>query len=198
MNEIEHLPYKTPLFATAQACSILGVKRNTLAGQLARYDHQLRIIGIEPGSQGVARSFTLEQIGLFAAVQSAGPLRQSEAVLHALDRVAAHAEQLYSELSTKQTLEPVRFRDGRVENRPSLPLPTDPAHLEGRNLFGDWAYRVEHRTPDAVGWSVADSAGFPLPIIILPVDETLRHAWLRALWTKHGFSLDDGHVEEAA
>jgi hypothetical protein len=200
VKPIDPIPYKEPLFSTAQSCSILAVKRNTLAGQLARYDHQLRQIGIEPGAQGIARSFTLEQLGLFAVIRASFSLGQAEAVFEALSKIAPHAERLYSELASGVTAETRSWRDGRVEEFPELPLPSAPAHLEGHNLFGQWAFKPERKpySESTVSVEVLDTAGYPLPILILPLDRTLRYAWNRAYLVHHKLSLPHDVVAEAA
>lgn len=180
------VPYRRPFLSAGQVSMIDALNRNTLLGWLSRYDHHMEQIGIAPVAKGGSRFFTMEQVGLFAAVRSAVAIKQAESVFEVLPQIAAHAAQLYSSVTAE-----IRWEQYGQNQRPYLPFPERRSHLQGRLGFGQFTFSITDDPYRYGGEDLMDLHAYPLPVILLPLDATLCNAWKRATWVFHEFELDD-------
>ncbi|MFW2831744.1 hypothetical protein [Sphingomonas sp. ID0503] len=183
------LPYRTPLFSAADMSAITGVNRSTSQGWIARYSGPLTAIGIEEGARGVAREFTVEQLGIFAALRVATSVRQADAAFKALEEIAEHATSAYAVASAG--IEWHSYRGNADDRRPLLPRATKQKHLEGRHIFGsDFVFHVTDNPYASGGTDLLDLLRYPTPVLLLPLDATLRNAWQRATEVFYGFDIE--------
>lgn len=190
MKNLSPVPYRAKFCPAEQLSEIICQNRNTLLGIVDRYD--LESVGLVPGRKGATRLFTMEQVGILAVLKVAARARQASAVAESLDRVSARAAALYDELGAGIRWE--QHGDGAGVPRPYLPEPGDPVELEGDASFGAegvgfaGTFRVVPAARDK-GYYIDHLDGYPIPMIRIPIDRTLRLAWTRATWTFYDFEL---------
>jgi len=189
------IPYHDPLFTAEQVSKINNLNRNTLLGYVKRYNEgrhygRLASVGIAPVAPGSTRLFSLAQVGILAVLRMAVSASAPDALLEAIDDIATHSEALYETLSASIRWE--SWGDSNVDRRPYLPRPETRNHLEARGFFAGRArFYITDRPYLDGGERLLDLAHFPLPVMLLPLDATLRNAWMRALWVAHGVEWED-------
>ena len=171
-------PYREPLFNAEQMSIVTGLNRSTVQGWIARYEGYFIGIGILPITKGATRRFTMEQIGFLALLRVATSIKQADGVFDAMTEICERAEGLYRELIDKMAWEDIA--DGQKRLR--LPVAETPRFLEGRPYLGSqWVFSVKEKPTVGRGVYVKDTMGFPTPVVVLELDETLRNAWVRTM-----------------
>lgn len=191
MSDVIPPAFDAPLFTAEQASKVLFLNRNTLLGIIHRYGGALFQIGIVPVKQGATRRFSIGQIGLLSVIRSAVAAKAGEAIFSSLDLLIPHVQLLYEKLTAECSLEV--WGNDDTDLRPYLPRSSPPSYLEGRQYFGgDWQFRI-NQTPKYDGSvELSDLGGFPLPVLLIALDATLRQSWIRSIWAMHGIALGDG------
>lgn len=171
-----------PIATMEQVCSALARPRSTVATWITKYDW----LDAPPVKAGSARKLSLRNIALFALVRQAVLVSSVvlDATRDALDLLHPHIEALHGQLECGA------FHD--EENRPHLPVSDAPAYLIGHEYFGStFMLSIGNQPTESTCSSLLDLAGFPVPTIILPLDQTIRNAWNRTLGAVSGIELND-------
>lgn len=166
---------------TAEATSkILGVPRPTIIGWINRYPW----LGIPLVTKGSTRRFSMVDLGMLAIMRQAQAARIPAEALMNMDDISGHIRALYTELRAEATM------DNGV---PHMPMPENPAYLRVQDFMSGTvtALSLDREAVDGTRAQLMDLAGYPLPIIILPIDAAVRNAWRRMLRLRAGLQLDE-------
>ncbi|WP_311267070.1 hypothetical protein [Sphingobium sp. WCS2017Hpa-17] len=166
---------------TAEATSkILATPRPTIIGWINRYSW----LGIPQVIPGTTRRFSMIDLGMLAIMRQTLSARIPAEALTEVDGLPDHIRSLYLELKSKATM------DGGV---PHMPMPDQPVYLRVQDFMSGTvtAMQMDREAIDGARAQLMDLAGYPVPIIILPMDAAIRNAWQRMLRLRAGLSLDD-------
>jgi hypothetical protein len=157
------------------------VPRPTIVGWINRYPS----LGIPLVVPGTTRRFSVVDLGMLAIMRQVLTARiPAEAVLNVKDDLPAHIRSLYADLKAKATMD---------DGIPYMPMPDEPAYLRVQDFMSGTItlMRLDRQAIDGARAQLMDAAGYPVPIIVLPVDAAVRNAWRRMLRLRAGLDLDD-------
>ncbi|WP_416463420.1 hypothetical protein [Sphingomonas sp. VDB2] len=169
-----------PTQAAEATSKILAVPRPTIVGWINRYPW----LGIPQVTPGTTRRFSMIDLGMLAIMRQALAARIPAEALLEIKGVPDHIRSLYAELKAKATMD---------DGIPYMPMPDDPAYLRVQDFMSGTvtAMSLDRRAIDGAQAQVMDLAGYPVPIIVLPMDAAIRNAWRRALKLRSGLNLED-------
>jgi hypothetical protein len=171
--------------STAQLARVMGRPRSTIAGWIMKYEW----LNVAPVKSGASRKVSMRTLAVMALARQAISISPVvlDATRDALDLLNPHIEELYTESAAKAALETFEG-----ETRPVFYERETKAYLMGREYFGStFMLSVRNKSTEPTFTDLLDLAGFPVPTLIMPLDQTLRNAWNRALWVMNGIHLAD-------
>jgi len=123
-------------------------------------------------------------LGMLAIMRQALSARIPAEALLEIKGLSEHIRSLYAELKAKVTMD---------DGIPYMPMPNNPAYLRVQDFMSGTitAMSIDRQAIDGAQAQLMDLAGYPVPIIILPMDAAVRNAWRRMLRLRAGLELDD-------
>jgi len=169
-----------PTQAAEATSKILAVPRPTIIGWINRYPW----LGIPQVTPGTTRRFSMVDLGMLAIMRQALSARIPAEALLEIKGLSEHIRSLYAELKAKVTMD---------DGIPYMPMPNNPAYLRVQDFMSGTitAMSIDRQAIDGAQAQLMDLAGYPVPIIILPMDAAVRNAWRRMLRLRAGLELDD-------
>ena len=174
-------PDADELTQTAEAVSkILNRPRPTFVGWINRYPW----LGIPNVTPGTTRLFSIADIGMLAVMRLALSARVPAEALMRVEGLREHVHEVYDELRTTATMD---------NGIPYMPMPANPAYIRAQEYMSGTVFglNIDRTAIDGAQGELMDLSGFPVPIVILPMDAAIRNAWRRTLRLRAGLELDD-------